>query len=100
MGALSDAEGNKLSASVGALDQQMPEAEFESSLKDIMKTLYAKARASGLNVSSSLYNDADIVKGYYGSGTQGQNRDREAMAWANANPNDPRAMAILRANAR
>jgi hypothetical protein len=31
---------------------------------------------------------------------QGQNRDQEAMAWANANPNDPRAMAILRANAR
>lgn len=72
MGALSDAEGKKLSASVGALDQQMPEDEFESSLKDVMKTLYAKARASGLNVSSSLYSDEDIGRGTPSAGGQGR----------------------------
>lgn len=50
MGALSDAEGRKLSESVGALDPAMPEAEFEKSLKDVTKYLYDKAQASGLDV--------------------------------------------------
>lgn len=51
MGALSDAEGKKLSESVGALNPQMPEKEFEKSLQKVTKTLYEKAKASGLNVS-------------------------------------------------
>lgn len=51
MGALSDAEGKKLSDSVGALDPRMPEKEFENSLKAVTKTLYDKAKANGLNVS-------------------------------------------------
>lgn len=51
MGALSDAEGKKLAESVGALDPSMPEAEFEKSIKGVTKTLYDKAKASGLNVS-------------------------------------------------
>lgn len=51
MGALSDAEGKKLTASVGALDPSMPEKEFADSLKNITKTLYQKGRAAGLNVS-------------------------------------------------
>jgi len=50
MGALSDAEGKKLSAAVGALDPSMPEQEFERELRKIQKTLYEKARAGGLNV--------------------------------------------------
>lgn len=50
MGALSDAEGRKLSESVGALDPSMPEDEFARSLKNITKTLYDKAKANGLNV--------------------------------------------------
>ena len=50
MGALSDAEGKKLSDSVGALDPKMPEKEFEESLKRTTKYLYDKAKASGLNV--------------------------------------------------
>jgi hypothetical protein len=51
MGALSDAEGKKLSESVGTLDPSMPEAEFEKSLQGVTKYLYDKAKASGLNVS-------------------------------------------------
>jgi hypothetical protein len=51
MGALSDAEGKKLSDSVGALNPDMKEDEFRESLKLVTKTLYDKARASGLNVS-------------------------------------------------
>ena len=50
MGALSDAEGKKLTESVGALDPAMPEAEFQSSLKATTKFLYDKAKAAGLNV--------------------------------------------------
>lgn len=57
MGALSDAEGRKLSESVGALDPSMPEAEFEKSLKTVTKTLYDKAKASGLNVSLPAFAD-------------------------------------------
>lgn len=51
MGALSDAEGRKLSDSVGALDPSMPEDEFETSLKGVTRTLYEKAKAAGLNVA-------------------------------------------------
>lgn len=51
MGALSDAEGRKLSESVGALDPNMSEEAFASSLKKVAKDLYDKAKASGLNVS-------------------------------------------------
>lgn len=51
MGALSDAEGKKLSDSIGALDPTMPEKEFEASLKSVTRTLYQKAKAAGLNVS-------------------------------------------------
>jgi hypothetical protein len=51
MGALSDAEGKKLTDSVGALDPNMSEKAFEDSLRAVTKTLYDKAKASGLNVS-------------------------------------------------
>jgi hypothetical protein len=51
MGALSDAEGKKITASVGALDQQMPEKEFEDSIKETTKFLFNKAKAAGLNVT-------------------------------------------------
>lgn len=50
MGALSDAEGKKLSESVGALDPSMPEKEFAASLQSITKYLYDKAKTAGLNV--------------------------------------------------
>ena len=60
MGALSDAEGKKLSAAVGALDPSMPEAEFESELKRVAKTLYQKSRAAGLNVVMPEFNDEVI----------------------------------------
>jgi hypothetical protein len=51
MGALSDAEGKKLTESVGALDPSMSEGAFAQSLQSITKTLYDKAKANGLNVS-------------------------------------------------
>jgi hypothetical protein len=51
MGALSDAEGKKLSESIGALDPKMPESEFRTSLAKVTRTLYEKAKAGGLNVS-------------------------------------------------
>jgi hypothetical protein len=50
MGALSDAEGKKLSESVGALDRSMSEEAFAQSLQQIMDSLYNKAQAAGLQV--------------------------------------------------
>jgi len=50
MGALSDAEGKKLSESVGALDPAMSEDAFAKSLQQTTRTLYDKAVAAGLNV--------------------------------------------------
>ena len=50
MGALSDAEGKKLSAAVGALDPKMPESEFIASAKNILQELQLKKeRALGYN---------------------------------------------------
>jgi len=54
MGALSDAEGKKLSASVGALDPAMPSAEFEKSLKGTIDYLYKKAKIAKLDVTNPL----------------------------------------------
>ena len=51
MGALSDAEGKKLSDAVGALDRGMPEEEFANSLKGITQYLYKKGKAAGLNLT-------------------------------------------------
>ena len=51
MGALSDAEGKKLSAAVGALDRGMPEEEFANSLKGITQYLYKKGKAAGLDLT-------------------------------------------------
>jgi len=41
MGALSNAEGEKLTASIGALDTKMPEADFKASLERIKSDLLA-----------------------------------------------------------
>jgi len=49
MGALSDAEGKKLTAAIGALDQKMKPAEFDAQLKIIENDLRkARARVSGV----------------------------------------------------
>ena len=48
MGALSDAEGKKLTAAIGALDQKMKPAEFDAQLKIIENDLRkARARVTG-----------------------------------------------------
>jgi len=51
MGALSDAEGKKLTESVGALDPSVNEAAFVKNLQAATRTLYQKAKSAGLNVS-------------------------------------------------
>jgi len=50
MGALSDAEGKKLTESVGALDTSVSEEAFVKNLAKATQTLYDKARVAGLNV--------------------------------------------------
>lgn len=51
MGALSDAEGKKLQAAVGALDPSMSEEAFVKELERVANTLFSKAKAAGLNVA-------------------------------------------------
>ena len=54
MGALSDAEGKKLTAAVGALNPKMSEPAFRSSLKRIMSDMEtARARVSGIKKSGA-----------------------------------------------
>lgn len=51
MGALSDAEGKKVSDSVGALKAGMKQSEFDANLKESTRFLFDKAKAAGLNVT-------------------------------------------------
>ena len=57
MGALSDAEGKKLTDSVGALNPKMKTPEFNDSIRKITKYLYDKASASGLKVTMPEFTD-------------------------------------------
>lgn len=84
MGALSDAEGKKLAASVGALDPSMKEEEFKSSLESVINYLYAKGKASGLNVSNPLGQTAQQSSGgVTRQSQQSYDADKEARynAW-------------------
>lgn len=59
MGALSDAEGKKLTDAVGALDPQMPEGEFAASLTQILGDLEAakaRIRPEGVETPSPAIN--------------------------------------------
>lgn len=54
MGALSDAEGKRLTAAVGALDQKMKPAEFDAQLKIIENDLRkARARVTGAGTAGA-----------------------------------------------
>lgn len=80
MGALSDAEGKKLTAAVGALDPKMGEQAFRDSVARITSDMEdARARVSGQPRTPKPKLSA---------------QDQQAEDWANANPNDPRAAQI------
>jgi hypothetical protein len=54
MGALSDAEGKRLTAAIGALDQKMKPAEFDAQLKIIENDLRkARARVTGSSIPAA-----------------------------------------------
>jgi len=71
MGALSDAEGKKLTESVGSLERSMSEEGFKNSLKKTNKFLFDKAKAAGLNVQlpsgldevNDIHSEADAILG-------------------------------------
>jgi hypothetical protein len=66
MGALSDAEGKRLTAAIGALDQKMKPAEFDSQLAIIKNDLNkARARVTGAPMPSAA------VAGKAGATTKG-----------------------------
>lgn len=50
LGALTEAEGAKLVASIGALDPEMKEQDFANNLKQVAIELHDKAKAKGLDV--------------------------------------------------
>ena len=60
MGALSDAEGKRLQAAVGALDPSMSEEAFVRELEKVASTLTSKAKAAGLNVMMPA-NMGDVI---------------------------------------
>jgi hypothetical protein len=80
MGALSDAEGKKLSAAVGALDPSMSEKSFKEELSHVIDYLYRKGAANGLN----LVRPENLVT----NGTSG--------AWSSNNDLHSQADAVLR----
>ena len=57
MGALSDAEGKKLTESVGTFDPSVSEEAFVKNLATATRTLYDKARVAGLNVQRPQFLD-------------------------------------------
>lgn len=80
MGALSDAEGKKLTAAVGALNPKMGEQAFRDSVARITADMEAaRARVSGQPRAPKPAMSP---------------QDQQAAEWANANPNDPRAAKI------
>lgn len=85
MGALSDAEGKKLTAAVGALDPKMGEKAFRESVQRITDDMSA-AKGRMLTNGKSAMPQA--------------NQDSAAVAWAKANPNDPRAAKIMQLQGR
>jgi hypothetical protein len=65
MGALSDAEGKKLTAAVGALDENMSEDAFKASAGRIRSELEAAyKRAGGANLPAGKPRIGEIRKGY------------------------------------
>lgn len=62
MGALSDAEGKKLQAAVGALDPSMSEDAFEKELSRVANTLYQKAKAAGLEVTMPVNLTDEVIE--------------------------------------
>ena len=53
MGQLSDAEGKKLTAAIGALDTAMSESEFKASMKEIKGDLEAALKRMGKTPAAS-----------------------------------------------
>lgn len=117
-GALSDAEGKKLSAALGNLSVDQTEREFKNTLNFVKMNLMRQVNAArgemGLEpIKSSNFNDylASVRQDYTNQFGQQQPQqpvlsqnnarqptmtpeDQRALAWANANPTDPRAAQI------
>ena len=84
MGALSNTEGEKVTASIGALDQKMPEDDFLKSLREIETELQRyKERGGGGN----LVNNDAIRSGYQQRIGEGQSAD-QIGAWLKSQGHD------------
>jgi hypothetical protein len=88
MGALSDAEGKKLTDAVGALNPDMSEKAFKESLIRIKADLTRAKNRIGKSIGQPAQGVSSNLKGGLSAD------DEEAINWASKNPNDPRAKAI------
>ena len=84
MGSLSESEGKKIAAAAGALDLSMSEKAFRREMDIIINGL-KKAKEFTNKKYGKLRASKNVV----------DNQDQQALEWANANPNDPRAEQIL-----
>lgn len=86
-GAITDFEGNKAEqAEIRAAKAQSAE-EFRKAMKDYKKWV-DKGFANMKKAAKGDFSIKDV--------SRGTNQDQEALKWANANPNDPRAIQILK----
>lgn len=89
MGSLSDAEGKKIMNLYGSLNPSMSKEAFDRTLDTIVKSMnQARDRAN------KQYSPLQAPKPQNSE----TNIHSQAIDWAKANPNDPRAKAILDAN--
>jgi hypothetical protein len=88
MGALSDAEGKKLTDAVGALNPDMSEKAFKDSLVRIKADLTRAKNRIGKSIGQPVQNNSNVSRGRLSAD------DEAAINWASKNPNDPRATAI------
>jgi len=97
LGSVSDAEGKRLEANLAALENAQSEKQFRESLSKIIKfSDESKGRLADAynlrhNTQGSNPNTGSI---FSVAKPQLSQQDNEAMAWANANPSDPRSAAI------
>jgi len=89
LGSVSDAEGKRLEANLAALEKSQSYEAMKDSLKKIVE--YASGAKDRLNGAFNLKH-GDKSRPQSGMSSQ----DAEAMAWATANPTDPRAAEIKR----
>ena len=92
-GALSDNEGKKLGAALSSLNRAQGEGDFKKSLnivRNLVKKQVSRAKKQVNNKLSRTEASAEVKEE-----SAEVNQNEQALQWAEANPNDPRAALIM-----